>query len=196
MFTAGATAGEIRVIEETEASLAFGFRASLSGVGFMPSTAWLGTDLPIVRPDVKTVQDPYSGDEYMAFPALELDVAVIHAVEADQMGNAKLGGNLALDRQMALVADHVIVTAERVVERLSGTLELPGYNVSLVVEAPGGAWPTSCYPLYPVDGDEVLDYVKFCSSGRFGEYLDRFLTQAPSADGVDQGAGTLYNRPA
>jgi glutaconate CoA-transferase subunit A len=194
MFTAGATVGEVRVIEETEASLAFGFRASLSGVGFMPSRAWLGTDLPIVRPDVKTVQDPYSGEQYTAFPALELDVAVVHAVEADQLGNAELVGNLALDRQMALVADHVIVTAERVVERLSGALELPGYNVSHVVEAPGGAWPTSCYPLYAVDGDELLDYVEFCSSGRFDDYLDRFLAHAPSGGGVDQGAGTLYNR--
>ena len=196
MFTAQASAGEVRVIEETEASLAFGFRAALAGVGFMPSTAWLGTDVPTVRPDVQTVQDPYSGAEYTAFPALALDVAVIHALVADKLGNAELRGNFALDRQMALVADQVIITAERIVERLSGTLELPGYNVSLVVEAPGGAWPTSCYPNYPMDGDEVLDYVDFCGSGRFGDYLKRFLSHAPPPTGVDPRTGPLYNQNA
>jgi glutaconate CoA-transferase subunit A len=196
MFTAQATAGEVRVIEETEASLAFGFRAALSGVGFMPSSAWLGTDLPTVRPDVRTVLDPYSGAEYTAFPALALDVAVIHVLVADRLGNAELGGNFALDRQMALVADQVIITAEHVVERLSGPLELPGFNVSLVVEAPRGAWPTSCYPHYPMDGDEVLDYVDFCGAGRFGDYLNRFLSHAPPPAGVDQSTGTLYNQDA
>jgi glutaconate CoA-transferase subunit A len=193
MFTAQASAGQIRVIEETEASLAFGFRASLAGVGFMPSSAWLGTDIPAVRPDVQTVRDPYSGAEYTAFPALNLDVAVIHTLVADKLGNAELGGNFALDRQMALVADQVIITAERVVERLSGPLELPGYKVSHVVEAPRGAWPTSCYPHYPMDGDEVLDYVDLCGAGRFDDYLARFLSHAPPPAGVDQGIETLYN---
>lgn len=196
MFTAQASAGDLRVIEETEASLAFGFRAALAGVGFMPSSAWLGTDLPTVRPDVRTVQDPYSAEEYTAFPALALDVAVIHAVEADKLGNAELGGNFALDRQMALVADQVIITAEQVVERLSGPLELPGFNVSLVVEAPSGAWPTSCYPHYPVDGDELLEYVDSCGAGRFGDYLDRFLSKAPPPTGVAHRTRTLYNRDA
>ena len=62
-----------------EANLAFGLRATHAGVGFMPSRAWLGTDLPRARPDVKTVADPYSGQEYTAFPALRADAMVIHA---------------------------------------------------------------------------------------------------------------------
>ena len=36
MFTYYASRGEIQVIEETEASLAFGLRAQMAGVGFMP----------------------------------------------------------------------------------------------------------------------------------------------------------------
>jgi glutaconate CoA-transferase subunit A len=175
MFTQRATAGEVEVVEESEASLGFGLRATLAGVSFMPSRAWLGTDLPSVRPDVKTVRDPYSDREYIAFPAIHLDVAVIHAVTADRLGNARLGGNLALDQEMAMSARQVIVTADEVVERLEGPVELPQLQSTIVVEVPRGAWPTSCYPRYPVDGDELLEYVQSCTSGGFESYLDRFL---------------------
>jgi glutaconate CoA-transferase subunit A len=178
MFTQQATAGEVEVIEETEASLAFGLRAAAAGVGFMPSLAWLGTDLPCARPDVKTVRDPYSDQEYTAFPALRADVMVIHAPVADRLGNAAVHGNLALDREVALAADTVIITAERVVERLAGPLDYAGVGVDHIVEAPQGAWPTSCYPDYPLDGDELLDYVEACSSGQFDAYLERFLDRS------------------
>jgi glutaconate CoA-transferase subunit A len=178
MFTQRATAGQVEVVEETEASLAFGLRATLAGVGFMPSQAWLGTDVPKVRPDVKTVQDPYSGQEYIAFPALSADVMVIHASVADKTGNAKVHGNFALDRELGLAADKVIITAERVVDRLSGPLKLAGVGVDCVVEAPRGAWPTSCYPDYALDGDELLDYVEACAADRFDAYLERFLRRS------------------
>jgi glutaconate CoA-transferase subunit A len=174
MFTELATAGRLEVVEETEASLAFGLRATLARVGFMPSRAWLGTDLPRVRPDVKTVRDPYNGEEYVAFPAIRADVAVIHTQVADRTGNARLGGNLGLDRELALVSDQVIVTAERLVDRLDGPLELARVRTTAVVEAPRGAWPTSCYPDYAIDGDELLDYVEACSGGEFEAYLGRF----------------------
>jgi hypothetical protein len=51
-----------------------------------------------------------------------------------------------------------------------------------VVEVPRGAWPTSCYPDYALDGDELLDYVEACSSDQFDAYLERFLGR-PAADG-------------
>jgi glutaconate CoA-transferase subunit A len=62
MFTYYANRGEVEVVEETEASLALGLRAQIAGVGFMPGRGWLGTDLPTLRPDVRTVIDPYSGE--------------------------------------------------------------------------------------------------------------------------------------
>jgi len=179
MFTQRATAQEIEVIEETEASLAFGLRATLAGVGFMPSRAWQGTDLFKLRTDVKTVRDPYSGEEYTAFPALRADVAVIHALVADRLGNARLAGNFGLDRELGMASERVIVTAERVVERLEGPLELPGAGVDVVVEAPRGAWPTSCYPEYRLDGQELLTYVDACSAGQFNDYLERFMGRYP-----------------
>jgi glutaconate CoA-transferase subunit A len=176
MFTQRATAGTLKVVEETEASLAFGLRATLAGVGFMPGRGWLGTDMLRVRPDVQVITDPYTGEDVVAFPAVTCDVAVIHALRADQDGNAVLGGNRAVDLELSLVAERVIVTAEKVVEQLDGPIEISGLPVTAVVHAPRGAWPTSCYPLYPVGGEELMRYVEACPAG-FDEYLRSFLAQ-------------------
>jgi len=175
MFTQLATAGQVEVIEETEASIAFGLRAALAGVGFMPGQGWLETDLLRVRPDVQLVDDPYSQRSYAAFPAIHPDVAVIHARAADRSGNALLGGNLAVDWELSLAAKKTIVTAERVVERLEGQANLLGPYVNAIVEAPQGAHPTSCYPDYPLTSEEILDYVEACAAGRFEEYLKEFV---------------------
>jgi glutaconate CoA-transferase, subunit A len=181
-FTQAAGEGRIEVIEETEASLAFGIRAALAGVGFMPSVAWIGTDLPRLRPDVKTVVDPYSGERLTAFPAVRCDVAVIHALEADPQGNAVIGGNMGVDPDLALVADTVIVTTEKVVPRLEKA-DLIGPAVDAVVEAPGGAWPTSCHPLYPLDGEATLRFTETAGteaySGLLAEWFKRHNLEPP-----------------
>jgi glutaconate CoA-transferase subunit A len=175
MFTQAVGSGKLRVIEETEASLAFGIRARLSGVGFMPSRAWIGTDLPKLRPDVKTITDPYNGEELMAFPAIPCDVAVIHALIADKRGNARLNKNFGIDPELAAIAPQVIVTAEEVVDTLTEDVHLPGAFVTAVAHAPRGAWPTSCYPHYPIGGGDLLAYVDACANGQFDAYLRHAL---------------------
>lgn len=156
-FTACANRGEIEILEETEASLALGLRAQIAGIGFMPGRAWLGTDLPRLRPDVHTVLDPYSGEELMAFPAIKPDVAVIHALRADYDGNAQIGQNKAVDEELALASDTVILTAEEIVPTLDRA-DIVAPLVHAVVAAPGGANPTSCHPFYPVNGEALLYY--------------------------------------
>ena len=158
-FTAAVHAGRLEVVEESEASLAMGIRARLARVGFMPSTAWIGTDMFRLRPDVQTVADPYSGETLTAFPAIACDVAVVHALEADLEGNAAIGRHWGVDRELSLIASTVIVTAERVVPRLDQA-DIIAPSVRAVVEAPGGAWPTSCHPLYPLDGTALLQYTE------------------------------------
>ncbi|RMF32524.1 MAG: CoA transferase subunit A [Chloroflexi bacterium] len=174
MFTQAAGEGRLTIVEETEASIAFGLRATLAGVSFMPGLGWLGTEMLSIRPDVKVIQDPYGEGEYVAFPAIACDVAVLHALRADREGNAVLGGNLGIDQELAMAARRVIVTAEEVVERLDGPLDLAGLVVDGVVPAPRGAWPTSCYPFYPLDGQELLRYVEACPV-HFADYLDAWL---------------------
>ena len=162
MFTAAVQSGRVTVMEESEASIACGLRATMAGVGFMPSRAWLGTEMFRARPDVRTITDPYTGRELTAFPAIGCDVAIIHVLQADLFGNAILGGNPTIDLELTLVAKTVILTAESIVNALPGPIDIAGQPVTAVVHAPRGAWPTSCYPLYPLDGEAILDYIATC----------------------------------
>lgn len=175
MFTYHANRGEIQVIEETEASLAVGLRATLAGIGFLPARAWLGTDLLQLRPDVRTVRDPYNDEELVAFPAIKPDVAVIHAIQADWEGNAVIGKNMGVDEELVLAADKVIVTAEEIVEQLDQA-DLVTQFVDAVVPAPRGALPTSCHPLYQVDGEALLSYVeRVTDPNSYESYLPSIL---------------------
>lgn len=171
MFTSAANSGQIEIVEESEASLAAGLRAQMAGVGFMPSQAWLGTDMFRFRPDVRTIIDPYTGKEVTAFPAISCDVTVIHVLKADRAGNAVLGGNPTVDLELATVSESVILTAEEVVDHLDESIDIFSHQVTTVVHAPMGAWPTSCYPSYPIDGEEILRYIDACNQGQFEAYI-------------------------
>src|SRR4030043_1007691 len=156
MFTDLANKGKVDVIEETETSISMGLRAQMASVGFMPGLGWLGTDLPRLRPDVRTVIDPYSGEELMAFPAIQPEVAVIHALTADYDGNALIGDNKGVDIELCLASKTVILTAEELVPELAKA-DPVAPCVHAVVHAPKGALPTSCHPLYPLDAGAILE---------------------------------------
>jgi hypothetical protein len=69
----------------------------------------------------------------------------------------------------------VIVTAEEIRPELT-RVDLAAPLVHAVVHAPQGALPTSCHPLYPMDGTALLDYVESVSDpASFAAYLDRWL---------------------
>ncbi|GAB4470754.1 MAG: CoA transferase subunit A [Anaerolineales bacterium] len=177
MFTYYANRAALNVIEETEASIAFGLRAQMAGVGFMPSAAWIGTDLPKLRRDVKTILDPYTGEELTAFPAIKPDIAVIHALKADQDGNVVIGKNKGIDEELALTAETVIVTTEEIVPALTEA-DIAAPFIDLVIYAPQGAKPTSCHPLYPLDGFTLLEYVSSVNDPEsFNRYLEKILRQ-------------------
>ncbi len=177
MFSESANQGTVQIIEETEASLAMGLRAKMAGIGFMPAFAWMGTDLLKLRPDIKTVNDPYSGETLVAFPAIDCDIAVIHALVADKRGNARLNRNLGVDRELGIVAETVIITAEEIVDRLDSEVDIPANIVTAVAHAPCGAWPTSCYPHYPIGGGEILRYIDACNAGDFARYVATMLAE-------------------
>jgi glutaconate CoA-transferase subunit A len=92
---------------------------------------------------------------------------VLHVQEADSLGNARIYGSVFWDRLMSRAARGVILTAERIVstEELARQPELtvvPALLVRAVVEAPGGARPGSCAPLYDVDRAGVEAYLAAC----------------------------------
>jgi len=175
-YTQASSNGDLEIIEESEASLALGLRATLGRVGFMPSLAWQGTDLMKLRPDVKEIIDPYTGATLTAFPAVQCDLAVIHALRADPMGNTQLGRNWGVDRELAYAAEQVLVTAEEIVPRLERA-DIDGSVVTAVVQAPQGAWPTSCHPNYSLDGHEFIKYVEAAGSEGYDALIQTWASR-------------------
>ncbi|MFZ4813000.1 MAG: CoA transferase subunit A [Phototrophicaceae bacterium] len=182
MFTYHANRGSLNILEETETSLVLGLRASINHTGYLPSQVWQGTDLLKLRPDVQSILDPYSGETVTAFPAIHINVAVIHALYADRAGNIALNNNLGLDLLLAYNAKTVIVTYEEQVEQLHPAPHLtilPAPAVHYCCHAPQGASPTSCYPRYPMQGGTLLDYASQVSDpASFHEYLHRAVIMA------------------
>lgn len=179
MFTHRANSETFTIMEETETSLVLGLRATVSGVSYLPSSAWQGTDLLTLRPDVMTVADPYTGEMLTAFPAIPVDVAVIHALEGDKAGNVAINNNLAIDQLLVYAADTVIVTVEQIVDEIQPALHktiIPSPGIDYIALAPNGAYPTSCYPLYPISGRELMQYMEQCASPEgFERYLAAWL---------------------
>jgi glutaconate CoA-transferase subunit A len=158
-FAAAVAEGRIDDRELSEWMLVGGLRAAAMGVPFLPTRAGLGSELVEAR-GLRTVADPYGGEEYLAVPAIRPEVAFVHAWRADTDGNVQLPwppDHLAdVDLLVARAARSVVVSVEEIVEAAVVAAEpertkLFGFEIDLLVEAPGGARPGSAPPLYAED---------------------------------------------
>ena len=160
-------------------TLAAGLRAAGAGIPFQPVGGVHGSDIAQLNKWQK-MKDPYgSGKEVYLIPAISPDFAVIHAHEVDELGNARVYGSPHWDRVMTRAAQKIFVTSERLVstERLQERPELtlvPGFLVAGVSIVPGGAWPGSLAPDYPVNYEEVGAYRDLSE-----ESLQRHMARAP-----------------
>ena len=162
-------------------TLVAGLRAASYGVPFQPVGGVHGSDLARVN-GWRTLRDPYgSGKDVYVIPAIAPDVAVIHAAEADEEGNARVYGSPFWDHPLTRAAKRVLVTAERLVPtdvlRLQPELTLvPGFMVEAVAIVARGAWPGSMHPYYEVDYAAVEAYMKDERG-----VLEAHLTEAPES---------------
>lgn len=154
--------GTVEARELDEGMLQWGLRAAAMRIGFLPVRVGMGSDLMRANPDLKTVTDPYEGEELVAMPALRLDVALVHANRADARGNAMyLGPDWYFDDWFCMAADRAFVTCERVVDTADLTKEGDPRSIQIsrlwtsgVAETPNGAHFTHCVPDY--DRDEAF----------------------------------------
>ena len=103
---------------------------------------------------------------------------MLHGLAADRQGNVLINNNMGIDLELVYLADTVIATVERVVDKLERSTDgviIPYPGCTMIVELPGGAAPTSCYPLYPLDGAAFLQYTDACHAGNFHTFLREFL---------------------
>jgi glutaconate CoA-transferase, subunit A len=115
---------------------------------------YTGTDLPRYNQNIRFVQCPFTGERLAAVPALQPDVAIIHAQKADRRGNVLMWGIVGIQKEAALCAKRVVVTVEEIVEDLHATPNasiLPFWTVDAVVKFAGGASPSYAMDYYERD---------------------------------------------
>ena len=181
-FRAAAERGEIEVWECEEGLLTSGLEAAAKGLPFLPWRGGVGTSLPEVNPGLKLFTDPIAGQTLIAVPAIEPDIAIVHAARADAYGNVQHeGGPGWIDLFLCRAARRVIVQVEKVVSNEAvranpWATTLPG--VEAVVRLPWGAHPFYSRGHYVQDVAFVDEYVALASrAARDGERagLDAFL---------------------
>jgi glutaconate CoA-transferase subunit A len=157
----------IEAVELDEGMFLLGLRAAAQRLPFLPTRAGLGSDVLKINPHLKTVKSPYDdGEELVAVPASNVDVAFIHMNRADASGNGQaLGRDPYFDNLFCMAAKKAFMSCEKIVptkELVSGgplqSLLINRMMVSGVVEAPGGAHFTECPPDYARDEKFQREY--------------------------------------
>ncbi len=190
-FRSARQEGSIEAEEYDEGMLQLGLRAAGWRVPFLPTRAGLGSDVTQMVPKLRTVKSPYDdGEELIAMPALELDVALVHMNRADARGNAQyLGPDPFFEDLFCLAAKKRFVSAERVVPTAELTVGRPMQTLLLnrlmvdgVVEAPLGAHFTECAGDYGRDEAFQARYAKTAKDPEAWKvFRDRYIL-APSHD--------------
>ncbi len=137
--------GPLRTDEHSHAGMANRYAAGAAGLPFAVLRGYRGSDLPSRTRTVATVTCPFTGEELAAVAALNPDVTVIHAQQADRAGNVQLWGLTGVQKEAALAARRVLVTVEELVDTLEprpGGVVLPTWVVDAVAVVPGGAHPS------------------------------------------------------
>jgi glutaconate CoA-transferase, subunit A len=189
-YRAARQAGTIEPVELDEGMFLLGLQAAAWRLPFLPTRAGLGSDIPLLMPQIRTVTSPYADpasgefEELIAAPALPLDVALVHQHRADPSGNAVwLGEDPFFDDIMVRAAERSFVSCERVVptEELAGDVDVTHQRISRldvtgVVEAPRGAHFTECLPDYGRDEAFQRRYAATAKSDEaWAEFRAEFL---------------------
>jgi glutaconate CoA-transferase subunit A len=145
----------IELEEHSHAGMANRYVAGASKLPFMVMRGYAGTDL-VAHTRVKEIVCPFTGERLAAVPALNPDVAIVHAQEADRDGNVQLWGIPGIQKEAVLAAERSLVTVERIVERLEprpGGVVIPGWVIDYVAEVPGGSQPSYALGVTERDND-------------------------------------------
>jgi glutaconate CoA-transferase subunit A len=144
----------LEIEERSHADLASAYVAGAAGLPLALLRAYRGSDLPKYNKRIKFITCPFTGEELAATPAVNLDVAIIHAQKADRKGNVLIWGILGVQKEAVLAAKAAIVTVEEIVDELGASPNaciLPSWVVTAVCHVPGGAHPSYAQGYYRRD---------------------------------------------
>jgi acyl CoA:acetate/3-ketoacid CoA transferase alpha subunit len=184
-FRAARQNGAIETFELDEGMFQWGLYAAATRLPFLPTRAGLGSDVLKLNPQLRTVRSPYGdGEELVAMPALELDVAFVHMNRADTSGNGQyLGPDPYFDDLFCMAAKRRFMTCEKLIrsdeflkEGSIHTLLINRTMTDGVIETRRGAHFTECPPDYGRDEAFQREYAASAKDpgawqAFFGKYL-------------------------
>jgi acyl CoA:acetate/3-ketoacid CoA transferase alpha subunit len=176
--------GTVKLIEWSNGALAYRLLAGSLGVPYLPMRYLGGTDT-FDRSGAILTEDPYNHKPICVVPALNPDVALIHAHQADIHGNTRIFGAGVSPVEMAMASKNVIVSAEEIIEpdeirKEPQRTTIPYYFVDAVVHAPFGSYPGSTQGLYSADLEQWLAFAAAGATGKMDEYLDKWVYSVES----------------
>jgi|CXWL01.1.fsa_nt_gi acyl CoA:acetate/3-ketoacid CoA transferase alpha subunit len=176
--------GRLEVYEYSNVVMTLRLQAGAMGLPFLPVRSFGGTD-GFEYSGCKLVEDPYTGKPITIVPALNPDVSIIHAQQADIYGNARVYGTGISHQDCAMASKKVIVSAEEIIDteeirRDPGRTSIPYYAVDAVVHAPFGSWPGNCGGYYGSDTPGVIEAFGAIAGDRVEAYVEKYVT--PFAD--------------
>ena len=164
------------------------FRAGAMGVPFLPMRSMLGSGVIERLPDAKAIDCPFTGEKLVLVPALNPDFALVHVQRCDAYGNAQIDGLPFMDLDLALAANRVILTTERIVSndqirRRPDHTKIPFFTVDAVIEVPFGCAPHECFGVYEPLFDHLDRYaasLKPDAEKGMRDYLERYFYEPKS----------------
>jgi glutaconate CoA-transferase subunit A len=143
--------------------------AGAASLPFLPMRSTGAFDLANANPQYRAITCPYTGETLVTVPALNPDVAIIHAQRADAEGNTHIWGILGEQKEAAFGARRVIITAEEIVDE--GVIRsdpnrtlIPAMVVTAVCHVPYAAHPSYTQGYYDRDNAFYLEWDRISSS--------------------------------
>lgn len=169
----------LEIEEHSHAGMAERWRAGAAGLPFGVLRGYVGTSLAEHTSTIETITCPFTGEQLTAVPALNPDVGIIHAQQADRDGNVHLWGITGVQKECVLASAASIVTVEEVVDRFDprpNSVVLPAWALDAVCVVPGGAHPSYAQGYSERDNPA---YAAWDPVGRdreaFGAWLDELV---------------------
>jgi glutaconate CoA-transferase, subunit A len=184
-FRAAAERGQIEIFELDEAMYYAGLRAAAQRVPFNPWRSGIGTSFPEVNPAIKVFKDPCNGETLLAIPAINIDVAFLHAATSDIYGNVQYIGHGFGDRAIYAASDLTFVQVEQIVSNeqiRSDPLRTVVPGADGIIRAQFGSHPYASPGHYTEDKEHIKEYVRVATAwskdddlGPLKAYLDRWV---------------------
>jgi glutaconate CoA-transferase subunit A len=176
----------LKIEEHSHAGMANRYVAGASNLPFAVLRGYVGTDLPKVTDTIAPITCPFTGEELVAVPAINPDVAIVHAQQADRRGNVALWGIVGIQKEAVLSAKRAIVTVEEVVDEFEPRpfqVVVPSVVVDAVAVVPRGAHPSYAHGYYDRDNVfyEAWDQVSR-DRERFKEWMERHVMRTSDFD--------------